>query len=259
MICSFYGDDAYSFPGKYSSLFQEAERILVLGPYMKLHLEKLGCSSNKLIIHHLGIDVHKVLFKKRSLKRNENVRLLIASGFVEKKGIDITIRALSAMAESYQFSLDIIGDGPLKNEIYAEAERSSIKDRITMHGFRPYEYFINLAYDCHVFIQASRTTDDNRKEGTPMAIVDAMATGLAVVSTKHSDIPEIVKDGIHGYLAEENSISDLQACIKKILDNPEKVEEFSVNGRQWIEKEFNVEIQNDRLENLYSSLIKADK
>jgi colanic acid/amylovoran biosynthesis glycosyltransferase len=261
MICSFYGDDAFSHPQlasnrkKYFTLFQETDSILVLGPYMKNELIKLGCPEHKLIIHHLGIDVDKITFAKRSLHKNSKIKFLMASSFLEKKGIDLAIKALSTFINTHDFSLDIIGDGPMKLEILQEIEKGGLTDRVTLHGYKPYDYFINLAYQCDVFIQASRTGSKNNKEGTPMAIVDAMATGMAVISTKHSDIPEIVQHGVHGYLAEENDVNSLIDCFKQLVENVEKVEAFSVNARAHVEKEFNARVQVQKLELYYSQLI----
>ncbi len=261
MLCSFYGDDAFAYPklkgytAKYTRLFKEADKILVLGAYMKAELINLGCPENKITIHHLGIDVTKINFLPRKITKSSTIRFLIASSFVQKKGIDLAINALSHFKNTHSFSLDLIGDGPLKAELLTVIEKSGIKDRINLHGYKPYDFFINLAYQCDVFIQASRTTEQNNKEGTPMAIVDAMAAGMAVVSTRHSDIPEIVIDNDNGYLATENDLQSLKNCIQKIFDNPDKIETFSVRGRQWIEQEFDARKQTLKLEDYYTELI----
>lgn len=261
MICSFYGDDAFAYPRlgnnikRYHRLFRQADKILVLGIYMKAELIRLGCPENKISIHHLGIDVDNIRFSKRSIPKGGRVRFLIASSFVKKKGVDLAVKALANCKEDYDFTLDIIGDGPLKDEIIQAIEMSGIKSRITLHGYKTYDYFINLAYECDIFIQASLTTAQNNKEGTPMAIVDALATGMAVVSTRHSDIPEIVVDGENGYLANENDVGSLEHCIRKLLDDPDKIEVFSMQGRAWIEKEFNARTQTIKLEEYYSKLI----
>jgi len=257
MICSFYGDDAFSYryQDKYSELFKQADKILVLGKYMKAWLVKLGCPEHKLQIHHLGIDIEKLRFVNRRVEKGSPIRFLIASSFLPKKGIDLAVKALATLAGQYNFTLDIIGDGPLKAGILEEIEKGGLKDRVTLHGYKPYDYFINLAYECQVFIQASRTTENNDKEGTPMAIVDTMATGMTVVSTYHSDIPEIVIDGETGYLAEENNPESLTGCIRKIFEQPDKIELFSAAGRAWIEKEFDAKKQTLRLEEYYRELI----
>lgn len=256
MICSFYGDDAFAYgSGKYKRLFKEVDKILVLGPYMKSRLISLGCKESKISIHHLGIDVDKIRFRERSIRPGDSVKFLIASSFLEKKGIDLAIKAIRKFKNEFDFTLDIVGDGPLRADIENLITESDLGSRVRLHGYKPYDYFIELAFQCDVFIQASRTTEGNRKEGTPMAIVDAMATGMAVVSTNHSDIPEIVVDGLTGYLAEENDLTTLEKCFFKIFDSPERIGGLGERGREQAEKEFNAKVQTTRLENIYSEIL----
>jgi colanic acid/amylovoran biosynthesis glycosyltransferase len=261
MVCSFYGDDAFAHhhQGQYKHLFAEADQILVLGPYMRDELIRKGCDPAKIQIHHLGIDVRSIDFKTRSVTVSAKVKFLIASSFVKKKGIDLAIRALGSLKERYSFSLDIIGDGPLRNEIQNEIDKTGLRDRVVLHGYKPYEYVINMAGQCDVLIQASRTTEGNNKEGTPMVIVDAMAAGLAVVATNHSDIPEMVKHGVNGLLAEENDVESLRTCMEELLRNPVLIGEFSLKGRAWVEQEFNATVQTAKLEELYRSVINGDR
>ena len=256
MICSFYGDDAFAYGAvKYKRLFKDVEKVLVLGPYMKSRLISLGCKESKISIHHLGIDVEIIPFKRRHVHKGTSIKFLIASSFLEKKGIDLAIKAIRKFKDEFEFTLDIIGDGPLREDIVNLIAESDLAGRVKLHGYKPYDYFIELASRCDVFIQASRTADGNKKEGTPMAIVDAMATGMAVISTMHSDIPEIVVDGFTGFLAKENDVRTLEECFHKIFDYPERIGEFGEVGRERVEKEFNAKVQTTKLENIYNELL----
>lgn len=260
MVCSFYGNDVYKWPNqkkcciKLQKLFKEAEQILALGPYMKEHLIELGCSEQKICIQHLGVSVDSIKYKPREYHDSEPLRFLIASSFVEKKGIDIVLNALKFIEEDIDFKLDIIGDGHLKSYILQLIRELKIEDRVKLHGYQPYSYFIDLAYQCHIFLQASKTAANGDKEGTPMSLVDAMATGMPVISTYHSDIPEIVKDGENGFLAEENNVEDFSNAILKILNNIGDLEKFSQNARKHIEISFNSKIQAMKLESIYDKL-----
>ncbi len=261
MICSFYGYDAFTYPrlknnrNKYARLFDVTEKVLVLGPCMKNELIRLGCPEQKITIHHLGIDINKIRFEKRFVKKGDTLRFLIAASFVPKKGIDLALKALAAFKDTHNYTLDIIGDGPMKNKIFDIISEKGLNDKVKFHGYKPYEYFINLAYSCDVFIQASRTGEKNNKEGTPMAIVDVMATGMPVISTRHSDIPEMVIDGYNGYLSKENDQKSLEICIHEVFNNTEKIEELSTNSRNWVEKEFDARKQTIKLEELYNELL----
>ncbi len=260
MVCSFYGNDVYKWTNqkyrtKLQKLFKEADQILALGPYMKDHLIKLGCSDQKICIHHLGVNVYSIKYKPREFKDSETIRFLVASSFVEKKGIDIVLNALKFVEKDIDFTLDIIGDGHLKSDLLQLIRKLKIEDRIKFHGYQPYSYFINLTYQCHVFLQASKTASNGDKEGTPMSLVDAMATGMPVISTYHSDIPEIVKDSENGFLAEENDIEDFANAILNILKNINNLQEYSLNARKHVETHFNSRIQAQKLELIYDNLV----
>ena len=264
MVCSFYGADAFKYPAiknnhsKLKRLFNEADKILVLGPYMRGELRKLGCPENKLLIQHLGIENEKIRFEKRRYNPDEPMKFLMASSFVEKKGIDIALKAFAKIKSEYSFTIEIIGDGPLKGNISELIDNLDLVDRIKLHGYQTYDYFIQLAYKNDVFVQASKTTDKNDMEGTPMSLVDAMATGMPVVSTRHSDIPEIVIDGVNGFLSTENSIDDFARNLRKVFRSSD-LGELSKNAREHVEKNFNIKTQVGKLEVLYSELINRNK
>ena len=167
------------------------------------------------------------------------------------------MEALAKLNNDVDFTVDIIGDGPLKPRIQDIIKSGNLVEKITLHGYQSYEYFIKLAYDCDVMLQASRTSASNDKEGTPMSLVDAMATGMPVVSTWHSDIPEIVKDGETGFLAEEGSVMEFEKAIRRMIERIDEISLYSRRSREWIEENFNVEKQSDRLTHIYNNLIEA--
>jgi colanic acid/amylovoran biosynthesis glycosyltransferase len=260
LICSFYGVDVYKYPmkpenrAKYRTLFAALSKGVVLGPSMKQSLVELGCPEEKLAINHLGVEVERIKCRPRAFPKNRPFRFLIASSFIEKKGIDVALRALKMMEGEADFILEIIGDGPLRADITALINELEIDKRVVLHGYKPYGFFLDLAYDCDAYMQASRTAKDNDKEGTPMAIIDAMATGLPVISTYHSDIPEIVDDGVTGFLAIENDAESLCGAIRRLMNTGDAFEAMSRNCRSKIEREFDARTQADKLERLYASV-----
>lgn len=262
LVCSFYGFDAFKLPKDnhykkaYTKLFRYSDKLLVLGPYMKSELVKLGCPENKIAIQHLGIDTKKIDFKKRELNSSKPFKLLLACSFVEKKGVEIVINALEMIKHDFNFSVEIIGDGFLRSNIESLIRTNNLDNQVVLHGYKPYDFFIEKAYECDIFVQASKTTLDNDKEGTPMSLVDAMATGMPVVSTRHSDIPEIVIDGYNGFLAEENNVADFAEALKRILTY-NNFEELSINARKHVEEQFDIYVQNKKLEDIYINLIET--
>lgn len=262
LICSFYGFDAFNthhvkkHKKAYQRLFKHAEKILALGPYMKNELISQGCPENKIVIQHLGIDTKKIAFKARILDHSKPIRFLTTARFVEKKGLDIVIKAFALLKQKLNFHVEIIGDGELKDSLVCLIKEHNMDANFTLHGFKPYDFFIERTYECDVYILASKTTSGNDKEGTPMSLVDAMAAGMPVVSTRHSDIPEIVIDNYNGFLAEENNITDFANCLMKIV-NCDCFEELSINARKHIEAEFDAAVQTKKLEKLYQTVIET--
>ncbi len=259
-LCSFYGDDAYNFPLRrglnvYQRLFRVYNRILVLGPAMKAQLVQLGCPPEKIIIHHLGTPVKEVPFRKRQAEPGEKLRFMLACNLVKKKGVDVALHAFARLAESYSFSVDILGEGPLEDELKRLTQQLGLTERVTFQKFKTHEKLIAHMHSAHVFVQASRTTEDSRKEGTPVVLMDAMASGMPVVSTRHSDIPELVHDGINGFLAEENDVDSLTQALRNILDNREQLMSLGYAGRQHVEREFDALTQARRLEDIYFNLL----
>jgi colanic acid/amylovoran biosynthesis glycosyltransferase len=260
LICSFYGGDVFKYPAQpahranYRKLFREFSKGIVLGPYMKNTLVDLGCPDDKLVINHLGVDVDKITFHPREVQKEKPFRFLIASSFVEKKGIDIALTALKKLEKDSDFIVELVGDGPLKPKIIALIRELKMENKVVLHGYKSYDYFLNLAGQCDGYIQASKTAADNDKEGTPMAIIDVMASGMPVVATYHSDIPETVEDGITGYLAEENDSDSLSEALKKMVNSGKDYAAMSHRCRVKIENEFNIRKQVDRLEKIYAEI-----
>ncbi len=260
MVCSFYGNDAYinqdndDYYRKLKLLFKQAEKILVLGPTMKERLIEIGCPDHKIQIHHLGIELNQIKFKKRTLPKNKNIRFMIASSFVPKKGIDDALKALHIIQNNLNFSLDIIGDGYLNEELRQMVGSLGLGERVTFHGYQPYENVLDLAHKSHVLLHPSKTAKNNDKEGTPMVIAAVMATGLPVVATYHSDIPELITNKVTGFLAKENNPKDFSNAILNLIEDRKKYEECSIRSRQHIEQEFDACLQSKKLELIYSEL-----
>jgi len=261
LICSFYGNDVYKWTNsvKYrrglKRLFQEADLMLVLGPYMKGALISLGCPQRKILIQHLGVNVQDNNFIPKDLNMSEPIPFLMACSFVEKKGVDIVIKALDIIKKEVDFKLNLIGDGPLKDKIIQLIHQYNLGKNIYMYGYQPYSKLMDLASRCQVFLQASKTASNGDKEGTPMSLVDVMAVGMPVISTRHSDIPEIVLDGETGYLVEENDPHSFAQAILTLIKDQKRYNIMSNNSHNHILNNFNIRTQAQKLENIYMKLI----
>jgi colanic acid/amylovoran biosynthesis glycosyltransferase len=119
---------------------------------------------------------------------------------------------------------------------------------------RPYSYLLEQAYLHDIFLSPSITADDGDMEGTPMVLADMAATGIPIISSQHSDIPELILDGETGLLANEKDVDGLTTRLRWLADNTDQWEAMSRRAREHIEREFDTHTQATRLEAIYDSL-----
>lgn len=94
------------------------------------------------------------------------------------------------------------------------------------------------------------------RKGTPVVLMEAMASGLPVVSTYHGGIPELVRDGVTGFLVEERNSEALADKMEVLINNPELRRDFGKKGRENIVKNFNSNKLNNEMIDIYWNLSK---
>lgn len=157
---------------------------------------------------------------------------LAVGRLVEKKRPDITVRAFCEIAQKTTgVSLDVIGDGPMREQCESIVREFDMMDRVLFHGARPHTFVREMLATSEVFLQHSVRAKNGNTEGLPTAIQEAMSCGLAIVSTKHAGIPEAVIDGENGYLVEEGNFNAFRSAIETIVSDPSRLHHMSVANR----------------------------
>src|SRR5439155_1881807 len=108
--------------------------------------------------------------------------------------------------------LTMVGDGDLLEACHQIAKSLSIDMRVDFVGQRQSADIANILKTARAFVQHSLQTSSGDSEGTPVAILEAGAAGIPVVSTRHAGIVDIVRDGETGYLVDERDIDSMAAC-----------------------------------------------
>ncbi|MCG2691312.1 glycosyltransferase [Microgenomates group bacterium] len=261
LVVSFYGSDAYWLPvnyqqwkNKYRLLFELAEAFIVKGPKMKQQLIKLGCPANKIHVIDHGVRLEQIPFKIR--KPSQKVKLLTACSLIDYKGIDVAIKAFQLIAGRFpQASLTIIGSGPEEEKIDQLINRFNLNKRVRRRPFMPLNKLLKEVEKYHIFLHPSFTSADNKQEGIPTSIIERSASGMPIIATRHSDIPEIIHDAKNGYLVEEQNEAELAEKLNHLIRHQELWQKFGRYGRQLVEKNFNAVKQTAKREALYQRLI----
>ena len=260
LVVSFHGYDASQVPKKdgrefYEKLFQELDIATVNSKFMEQKLRLLGCRSEKIRKMHYGIDLSQFDYQTREFTAGEPLRTLTIARLTEKKGVEYAIRAIAEVRQAYpRITYDIIGDGPLRPQLQRLIEQLGLGASVTLHGAKTGEFVRQMLSQAHIFILTSVTASDGDEEGTPVSLLEAQASGIPVLSTWHSGIPEIVRNGETGFLVPERDLKSLAERLSFLIGNPETCAELGRNGRQFIASNFGAAQQIDKLMELYRNL-----
>ncbi len=263
LLTTFYGLDAGRTPRRlwwrrrYRRLFSAGNLFVVEGPFLGRTLEALGCRSERIRVVHLGIDVGRIAWASRQPSPDGAVEILVSSSLRPKKGVAAAVKAFGAIARRFPHArLRILGDGPDRLAVEAAVRLHGLGDRVTLEGYVSYEEHLAALARAQIFLAASRTAPDGDTEGgAPVVLIEAQAAGLPIVTTRHADIPEVVEDGVSGLLSPEHDDDALTANLEWMLSHPERWETLGRAGRARVEREFNADIQAERMAEIYHSLL----
>jgi len=264
LIISFYGFDYEYLPHvepiwqiRYKHMFDLADIFVCEGPHGKETLIKKGCPEQKIYIIPLGVNVPPAIPEKE--KKVSELNLIQIANFKEKKGhIDTLVAFAAALDNCPSMHLTLVGDGHTINECREFVEFDNIQEKVTFIPHLAFDKLPELLYKNHVLIQPSKHSIEHDCEGgAPVVLLDAMANGLPIISTKHCDIPHIVIDGETGLLSDENDVLFLQKNIEKFYNMDDKTyHTFSNNSYIHVKQDFNHIVCSKKLEQLYVELCK---
>ena len=262
LITSFYGFDISvdnvlkRYKKKYRDLFEQGSRFLVEGPCMRDRLISIGCSGEKISILRISIDLKEYKFKSHLFDPDRPIKILFVGRFVEKKGLEYALRALSAIKNEFIFEFRVIGGGELEEKLRQIAFTLGLSKEIKWLGIQPHDQVIKELSICDFLLQPSVTAKNGDTEGgAPTIILEAQACGVPIVSTYHADIPYITIQGESALLSEERDVDGLCANMRYFLSNPNIWEKMGKKGREHVEKNHSIKNQIFNLENVYTECI----
>jgi len=276
LITRFYGYDLSMLPKtkiiwqkKYKKLFNYGDGFLVEGEQMKKKLAKLGCPPEKIFVHHLGVDLDKIKFKKREIKNNEDICILLAGRFTEKKGFPCALEGIGIYLQNNKedkIKITIMGksngkaDEKEEEKIRKILKKYNLEEITTFLGFETYPNFIENLYKNHIFISPSITALNGDDEGgVPVSIIAATASGMPVISTYHCDIPEVIINGKNGFLVREKNSEDISLTLGKLIKEQSQWGRIGYFGHKHIENNYNNKKQIKKLEEIYCNFLNCKR
>ncbi|KAA3629099.1 MAG: colanic acid biosynthesis glycosyltransferase WcaL [Bacteroidetes bacterium] len=268
-VVSFYGYDCSSFPDFFNGygrtylskrVFNDVTKVLAMSPDMKKDLIEAGCPEEKIIVHYYGTDCSR-FYQKRDYPQKTTIKLLILASLVPQKGHLFLLKSLRKLLDQgiSNWSLDIIGTGELEETLKAYIQKHGLTPFISMPG--PITYaspeMMEAYRNADIFIHPSVIAENGDKEGIPGTIIEAMATGLPVISTYHAGIPFIINHLESGLLVQEWDTDDLAENISKLLADHKLRERIGKKGQSFALENLDLKSKEIELESIYDQVIES--
>ena len=221
-------------------------------------LAELGAPEARIHTLHMGVDCAALPYRPRKWAPGSTLRFASVGRLTEKKGPLETLRAF-AQARTAQpeteMRLDLIGDGELMTAARQAVADLGLEQAVTLHGQVQHDAALALLEQAHVFTLHSVTASNGDMEGIPVSLMEAMAKGLPVISTRHSGIPELIEDGVSGFLVDERDVEGMAAAMTKLASAPESWRAITDAARNTVETEFDRRRETEKLLSLFEQAL----
>ena len=178
--------------------------------------------------------------------------LLTVAAHNPKKGLDVLLRAFEFIAARYPgLELHLVGDGPLRAELEAQAAAGAAHGRIRFLGKLPNAEVMTLLRGCRAFVFPSRS------ESFGIAALEALGCASPVVASRVGGLPEFIEDGVHGLLVPHDDPEALAAGVGRLLDDPALARRLGQAGANRVMAEFGTERTGAQYEALFQRLLTA--
>ncbi|MBE5683249.1 glycosyltransferase [Pantoea agglomerans] len=239
----------------YVNLFRQSELMLPISHLWENKLIEMGCPPEKIHVTRMGIEPEKFNFQPRQAFQTP-LRIVSVARLTEKKGLDVAVKASAILKQrGGQFQYTIIGNGDQDEMMRDFIAREGMEDCVSMPGFKPQEEIRRALSEADIFLLPSKTAADGDMEGIPVALMEAMAVGLPVVSTFHSGIPELIENNVSGWLVEEDDPEALAETLLKLSQGEVDVAPVVAAARHKVETEFNQHIAYGELAQILERLV----
>lgn len=216
-----------------------ANPVRVISNFNRDFLEERieGLQTSKLQIIRCGVDLGAA--ELTDPPAASPLKLLFIGSLQARKGVDVLLKALAkAASNGLDFECTIIGDGPDKAALDAQHEALNLGDRVQFVGKKTQTQTFAALRDHHLLVAPSRPGKRGRAEGIPVVLMEALAHGRPVITTRLTGIPELVEHGVNGWLAEPACADSLHAQIMDASKDTELLKRMGQAGRNKVKEEY---------------------
>jgi glycosyltransferase involved in cell wall biosynthesis len=194
---------------------------------------------------HSALDLPEIAYRRDARMPHQ----LLSVGRLDPiKGFDVLLPALAELQRrGIAFDSTIIGEGEELQRLEARRDALGLHDRVRFAGAQPNTRVREAMAEATLMVMPCVVTSEGNADGIPNVLTEAMASGLPVISTRVSGIPELIDDGVSGRLVEPRDPLALADAIAQMLADPALRERCAEAGRAKVECEFDVRNEAGRL------------
>lgn len=204
----------------------------------------------KITVLHCGVDTQ--FFRPAAVRTNgaahRPLNIFCIGTLHEVKGQQYLVQACHVlMQRGVCFHLHLIGDGPDRGRIQAQAQRMGLADQITLHGQMDRRGIRRLLQSADVVVAPSVPTADGRREGIPVVLMEAMSCAIPVVASRLSGIPELVVDRVNGFLVKPGDYRAIADRLEQLSGDARLRARLGARGRATVVSDFELHANAARL------------
>jgi glycosyltransferase involved in cell wall biosynthesis len=251
-VISIHGSDMYVaqqnwlFRSIASSIFKRAAAVTACSPELRQAAIALNAPKDTLLLAY-GADpalFHpslKLLEDRHSFGWDQSELIIATIGrMVYKKGFNFLIEAVPEIIKRYpQVRLVVGGDGPLRRELAAQAEKLGVSKHVSFTGRIPWDHLQEFLSSSDIFILPSVKDKFGNMDGLPTVLLEAMSCGIPIIASKIGGVVMVVENGRTGLIVPPGDPHALAEAICSLAGDPDKRQAIGKAARQAIEQQFN--------------------
>ncbi|MFQ5700394.1 MAG: glycosyltransferase family 4 protein [Acidobacteriota bacterium] len=248
--------DLHARPGRLAMKIEAARFVVTCSGFNESFLKEFcldnGLEPGKIACVHHGVDLERFTGRKGPRRSSSGHRLMTVARLKPKKGILGLVDALALLkSRGMDFTLEVFGDGEARHPIAARVEELGLQSEIKLMGAVAHARLPAALGVADVFVLPCVVEADGNRDGIPNAILEAMASGVPVISTSTSGIPEAVRDGEAGLLVPEGDTAALALAIERMLTDAPLRARCARQGRRIAESSFSIKAGGRALAELF--------
>lgn len=261
LVTHFHGWDAYVLASqpearsRYQALFEQSAAIIAVSRHMRRHLLNLGAPADRTVWNPCGAEPDPTPGDPASAPP---VFLSVGRPAPKKAVVVVLLAFAQVLKVAPSARLDLIGGHA--DQVATQLTRAlGIQHAVTFHGPKPHAEVLQMMRSARCYVHPSVTAPDGDMEGTPVSVLEAMAAGLPVVSTRHGGVLDVLDGTGAGVLVDEFDVDATAAAMIEYARDPVRARTDGLGGRRQLEERWSMDRSLARLANVIDAARKRDR